>query len=125
MKKSFLLILLAVLLTCCAPVKVDSVQTFSQVLMLALFALFAFTALVLGCLSLVMLFRVLGLLFRSSKYLFVDDEESEPVLSWQKPEATDLYQQMDLDQARLFSELLSSNHDGADSHGSSGVDFLE
>jgi hypothetical protein len=125
MKKCFLFILLAIFLAGCVPTKIDSVQAFSQVLMLALFALFTLTALVRGSLGLVMLFRVLGLLFRSSKYLFIEDEESEPVLSWQRPEVDGLYQQMDSDQAWLFSELLSSNLDEAGPHDSSGVDFLE
>ncbi len=125
MKKCFWLILMAILLSDCTQLKIESIQAFSQVLMQALFMLFAFTALVLGCLGLVLLFRVVGLLFRSSRYLFVDDDEGETVLSWQKPETPNLYRQMDADQARLFSELLSSNHDDTGIHDSSGIDFIE
>ena len=94
MKKCFLLFLLAIILAGCAPVKIDSAHALSQVLILALFALFAFTVLVLGSLALVMLFRFLGLWFRTSRRLFVDDDVSEPVLSWQKPETPALLRSM-------------------------------
>ena len=124
MKKCFLFILLAIILADCVPVEIDSVQTFSKIVILSLFALFAFTALVLGSLALVMVFRFFGLWFCTSRSLFANDDESEPVLFCQKPETSDLYKQMDSDQAWLFSKLLSSNHDEADAHGSSGVDWM-